>query len=82
MLRQLTTFPHIREYDAFILTLSRLSLDYEIITPPEGYRSVSIPAVVLTEKAKSEYFEHCKMPLFFSGWVNHNGNKVNLSLQV
>jgi ArsR family metal-binding transcriptional regulator len=82
MPKQLTTFPHIREYDAFISALNRLSLDYEIITPPEEYRSVSVPAVVMTEKAKSEYFEHCKTPLFFSGWVNHNGDKVNLSSQV
>lgn len=78
---QITTFPHLREFKAFISELDGWLLPYEIISPPEQYRCISVPAVIVSEEVKSEYFQKADSERVFSGWVNYTERdltKINL----
>lgn len=79
---QLTTFPHLREFREFKSELDKFSLPYKIIPPPEQYRCVSVPAVIISNEVKSEYFQKAEANRVFSGWVSYEeGNSQKIDLQ-
>lgn len=73
----MTTFPHLTELTKFVSELDKFALAYKIVNPPRIYKSIAIPAVVMSSETKAEYYKRLDSKRFFSGWVNFEGNENN-----